>query len=45
MKTDKNKRKKQAYNQTKYAEIINPTEKLNSLMDWSISELSKLIKK
>lgn len=39
------KRKEKAYQQTKYAQALNPFEKLDALLSWSIVELSKQVKK
>ena len=45
MKTTKTRRKDLAYTQTKVSQALNPMEKPEALLDWSIEQLLKLIKK
>jgi hypothetical protein len=45
MKTTKTRRKDLAYTQTKVSQALNPMEKPEALLDWSIEQLLKLVKK
>jgi hypothetical protein len=45
MKTTKTRRKDLAYQQTAVGQALQPMEKPEALLDWSIEQLLKLIKK
>jgi|TARA_R110000868_G_scaffold243318_1_gene499248 hypothetical protein len=45
MKTTKTRRKDLAYQQTAVGQALQPMEKPEALLDWSIEQLLKLVKK
>lgn len=45
MKTTKTRRKDLAYQQTAVGQALKPMEKPEALLDWSIEQLLKLVKK